>query len=304
MKKVGLLNCIFLLMIFLGVFLGFLPTIIYYVAYYPGLKSLQDSDVYLYYGIRGDFAVNKVFLKDGVAYLMNSTIPVNSTTPIGLEFGYGTVVLRRFNGSCFRYESYIPYSIILWGGGIVNGTAMSRGLVCNGSLVYRLLLPKGRERIVFPDLDVRLNDTRSLPVTFEVLSVVNRPFYPVVYNVRLVGREDYDYYLYYWELEDGRLLLVGLTTSYHSQRGRGSFVADMELLRTLFSGEPRVRSLFNVSTGDYVLNLTLEDDNVRFANDVVKRIILDSVFTFFPLNVVLVGAGFVGLVLVRRRVIR
>jgi hypothetical protein len=190
------------------------------------------------------------------------------------------------------------------GGGIVNGTAVSRGLVCNGSLVYRLLLPEGREHIVFPDLDVRLNDTRSLPVTFEVLWVVNKPFYPVAYNVRLVGREDYDYYLYYWELEDGRLLLVGLTTSYHSQRGYGSFVADVELLRTLFSGEPRVSSLFNVSAGDYVLRFALEGDNVRFANDVVKRIILDSVFTFFPLNVVLVGAGFVGLVLVRRRVIR
>jgi hypothetical protein len=148
-EKSGSFKLYFLLMIFLGVFLGSLPTIIYYVAYYPGLKSLHDSDVFLYYGIRGDFAVNKVSLRDGVAYLMNSTVPANSTTPIGLEFGYGTVVLRRFNESCFRYESYIPYSIIFLGGGIVNGTAVSRGLVCNGSLVYRLLLPEGREHIVF-----------------------------------------------------------------------------------------------------------------------------------------------------------
>jgi len=278
---------IFIITIVLGLLINLIPTIDYYLRIYPHLReSLLDKDSYLLYSIGG-----------AAGFVDNmSSKPVIRFEPIK-----GSLRIHTINETCLRYSVNLDFHIIRNSQSIKNNIVGSSG-VCSDSPLFQLFLPRERYSVNISESVVSLNKVAQIDPIFARTSFY---LYPVIYLADLTFGEEVDkrfLYLRYIELEEGRILL-GI---YFSIGSAEVLDTDRLLIQMLFSTSPYLVSVTSnlELSSDTTIYIQLIDTNVRVANDIIKRLILDMSFSFFPINVALIAIGFIGLILIQRRIIR
>ncbi len=291
----------FALLIFIGFFINFIPTINYFVNVNPHLKSAPVG--------KGSF----------MNYSMNLFLAF-----VNVSKGKGAVVLIIRNGSLSLKAVNNTYFMFKASARLTISYPLNRSganIMLRSSGLLRRDSPLGR--VIYLDrtsnYSVRILENHELPlerVPLNIISIkemLNPRFYlkPVGYhgNCDIINEHlRSNFWLNYFELSCGGLLLTLYYSVIHVADHHLSLLAEDGVLRQVLeeflSNDKQLLKFVETHSTRIVdadLTLGLINTNVRFDNDVLGRILFDFTVTYFPVNVVLIAAGLIGLVLLARR---
>jgi len=294
---------IFMLLIFLGIFINFVPTMNYYLRIYPNQKSnIYSKDVYIEYAVQMFFAV------------VNIPSSHEGSETIVFQINNGELILTPENQTWLKYETDINLVISF----PLNGTNLHKNLKSSGFIQWDsplgrlLLLESSKNSVNSSGVVVELYKVPPNVVSFKKMLNPRYFLKPIVYhgNMSVINEEITQHiYLTYYTLEKSGLLLAWYTDML-DKKGNSQyniFSRDevfSQLIEILFKNEPSYLRLIKENTekvNNINMDLGLIDTNLRLANDLPGRILFDFAFTYFPINIALIAIGFIGLVLVHRR---
>lgn len=303
-KERNVLTVVFVALIVFGLVINFIPTLRYFLIMYPHQVSIDSDRAYEKYNVDLGFALVKI----------NKT----PTKPLTIVFTGNecSVTFRHLNDATgFAYEAVCNLTLSFpFNGSQKNVTIHSSGIIRGDSPLAKLLIINGsgdRLNINVSGLNVMVRKVPPNVVSFRNLLTVHFYLKPVGYHGKgmiLNAKIDRFTYLTYYVAGKGKLLLTSYVDFIDRKRGShydilGKDRVTAQILEMMLKGSPyedlmlRNRGkLDNVDVG-----LDLNYTNVRLVNDVVGRILFDLTFTYFPINLVLIVVGFIGLVVVRRR---
>ncbi len=303
-KERNVLTVVFVALIVFGLVINFIPTLRYFLIMYPHQVSIDSDRAYEKYNVDLGFALVKI----------NKT----PTKPLTIVFTGNecSVTFRHLNDATgFAYEAVCNLTLSFpFNGSQKNVTIRSSGIIRGDSPLAKLLIINGsgdRLNINVSGLNVTVRKVPPNVVSFRNLLTVHFYLKPVGYHGKgmiLNAKIDRFTYLTYYVAGKGKLLLASYVDFIDRRRGShydilGKDRVTAQILEMMLKGSPyedlmlRNRGkLDNVDVG-----LDLNYTNVRLVNDVVGRILFDLTFTYFPINLVLIVVGFIGLVVVRRR---
>ncbi len=303
-RERNVLTVVFVALIVFGLVINFIPTLRYFLLVYPHQVSIDSDRAYEKYNVDLGFALVKI----------NKT----PTKPLTIVFTGNecSVTFRHLNNATgFAYEAVCNLTLSFpFNGSQKNVTIRSSGIIRGDSPLAKLLIINGsgdRLNINVSGLNVTVRKVPPNVVSFRNLLTVHFYLKPVGYHGKgmiLNAKIDRFTYLTYYVAGKGKLLLTSYVDFIDRRRGShydilGKDRVTAQILEMMLKGSPyedlmlRNRGkLDNVDVG-----LDLNYTNVRLVNDVVGRILFDLTFTYFPINLVLIVVGFIGLVVVRRR---
>jgi hypothetical protein len=265
-----------------GFLINFLPTLLYFAFVYPDLKdSFSQRDAYLRYNLGGPGIIID-------AYLQGSNITMLA--------GRGYIVLRPHNESCVELDVNTNVTIIKISETPAEETetVYLKGVkACRGDPLYDFFfIPPGKTHI---NISGKSYELQRCP--YVNIGIGARRF--------LLYAKDYEAYvneeplLTYVELATGDKILLD---EFIAEDPKDPIV--QLVIQALQENEKTAKFLENSTITYSSIDIILADGNVKPSLDITKRLLLDFLHTFFPVNVALMMIGVILVVLAKRRIIR
>jgi hypothetical protein len=269
----------------IGFLINFLPTLLYFAFVYPDLRdSFSQRDAYLRYNLGGPGIIID-------AYLQGFNITMIA--------GRGYIVFRPHNESCVELDVYTNVTIRKFSE--INETLEEeiepvylKGVkACRGDPLYDFFfIPPGKTHV---NISGKLYELQRCPYVYINVGARRFLLYAKDYEVYVNGEPSVTYV----ELATGDKILLD-----------EFIVEDPEdpivqlVIRALRENEKTAKFLENSTIAYTSITILLADGNVKPSLDITKRLLLDFLHTFFPVNVALMMIGVILVVLAKRRIVR
>ncbi|MEZ0289822.1 MAG: hypothetical protein ABWJ42_01875 [Sulfolobales archaeon] len=335
------LSYFFVILVISGLSVNFIPTLTYYINFYPHLRSeVFSSESLIRYGVRADISLTNV----AVSTIYRLTV-------------VGDLYLSFYNNSCFKYYLDVVLQKLLPRREVK--IVRDSSVVCNPAMIdffIRRSSDPGERGVLIVNisntttLTIPLADWRSLDFWQLRGEIKNSTIFPIKYrlskfpylDIAYILTESREYLVLYYYSYTYSYSCCGLTIRYYYNDSKpqnisipmiwgSSFRDSVEyfIISTSInaSGDSEMSSFFssffnvfvnylskNATEAGKLANLSYSlfyyvevgyiDSNIRMANNILARILLDFTITWFPVNIILISVGMIGLILTRRRVVR